>query len=153
MIFFLQQKTAYQIMGGDWSSDVCSSNLMTVRVVKHKKTKKRNIRNWNSRPVLIIITLLQACGRDHRQEYIFTFDYIYKYFWLVWVNVVQRVRRSTAPPVSVLVLSHQQLEPMLQASVHKHETAPSLQLQAQNTNPAGSCERAQTGKWPAVWQA
>src|SRR5213082_4089157 len=27
--FFFKQKTAYEIVSGDWSSDVCSSDLMT----------------------------------------------------------------------------------------------------------------------------
>mgnify|MGYP007004188123 FL=1 len=26
--FFFKQKTAYEIMSGDWSSDVCSSDLL-----------------------------------------------------------------------------------------------------------------------------
>ena len=28
--FFFKQKTAYEIGTGDWSSDVCSSDLLTV---------------------------------------------------------------------------------------------------------------------------
>ena len=27
VIFFFKQKTAYEIIAGDWSSDVCSSDL------------------------------------------------------------------------------------------------------------------------------
>ena len=30
MIFFFKQKTAYEIGTGDWSSDVCSSDLTTI---------------------------------------------------------------------------------------------------------------------------
>ena len=29
--FFFKQKTAYEIVSRDWSSDVCSSDLMIVR--------------------------------------------------------------------------------------------------------------------------
>ena len=29
MIFFFKQKTAYEILTCDWSSDVCSSDLIT----------------------------------------------------------------------------------------------------------------------------
>ncbi len=28
--FFVKQKTAYEILGRDWSSDVCSSDLMKI---------------------------------------------------------------------------------------------------------------------------
>ena len=31
MLFFFKQKTAYEILNGDWSSDVCSSDLMIRR--------------------------------------------------------------------------------------------------------------------------
>ena len=31
MIFFFKQKTAYEIGTGDWSSDVCSSDLLPQR--------------------------------------------------------------------------------------------------------------------------
>src|SRR5213082_1988162 len=30
-VFFFKQKTAYEIVSGDWSSDVCSSDLMIRR--------------------------------------------------------------------------------------------------------------------------
>jgi len=29
--FFFKQKTAYEMISGDWSSDVCSSDLNTAR--------------------------------------------------------------------------------------------------------------------------
>src|ERR671931_2762349 len=31
VFFFFKQKTAYEIVSRDWSSDVCSSDLLTVR--------------------------------------------------------------------------------------------------------------------------
>src|SRR6059036_2018877 len=33
IFFFFKQKTAYEITYGDWSSDVCSSDLLTLREV------------------------------------------------------------------------------------------------------------------------
>ena len=32
-VFFFKQKTAYEIGTGDWSSDVCSSDLVRERLV------------------------------------------------------------------------------------------------------------------------
>src|SRR6187200_3076798 len=31
IVFFFKQKTAYEIVSGDWSSDVCSSDLHALR--------------------------------------------------------------------------------------------------------------------------
>ena len=36
MIFFFKQKTAYEIVSRDWSSDVCSSDLLEHSVPKQK---------------------------------------------------------------------------------------------------------------------
>ncbi len=37
-IFFFKQKTAYEIIAGDWSSDVCSSDLdITRRLIEAAK--------------------------------------------------------------------------------------------------------------------
>ena len=33
MLFFFKQKTAYEITYGDWSSDVCSSDLMPAGII------------------------------------------------------------------------------------------------------------------------
>src|SRR5881398_2564575 len=33
LVFFFKQKTAYEVLSGDWSSDVCSSDLMRLRAV------------------------------------------------------------------------------------------------------------------------
>src|ERR1043166_1011888 len=35
--FFFKQKTAYEIPKRDWSSDVCSSDLVTLRITKQEK--------------------------------------------------------------------------------------------------------------------
>src|SRR5216117_4263547 len=39
VFFFFKQKTAYEIRKGDWSSDVCSSDLVTLDVVDAKTLK------------------------------------------------------------------------------------------------------------------
>ena len=35
VFFFFKQKTAYEIGTGDWSSDVCSSDLGSVQPLRH----------------------------------------------------------------------------------------------------------------------
>src|SRR3546814_2181519 len=40
LFFFFKQKTAYELRISDWSSDVCSSDLI-VRVRRHSATKRR----------------------------------------------------------------------------------------------------------------
>ena len=41
VFFFFKQKTAYEIGTGDWSSDVCSSDLALAIVVGALKTDPR----------------------------------------------------------------------------------------------------------------
>src|SRR3546814_2610497 len=36
IVFFFKQKTAYEMRISDWSSDVCSSDLLKARPPKHK---------------------------------------------------------------------------------------------------------------------
>ena len=38
VVFFFKQKTAYEIGTGDWSSDVCSSDLVLLPLLFHQKT-------------------------------------------------------------------------------------------------------------------
>src|SRR3546814_2040118 len=38
MIFFFKQKTAYEMRISDWSSDVCSSDLMTGAAITRKSS-------------------------------------------------------------------------------------------------------------------
>ncbi len=54
--FFFKQKTAYEILASDWSSDVCSSDLFTPRFFAARATDKpivsvtsvlSNSFNWN----------------------------------------------------------------------------------------------------------
>src|SRR3546814_10465172 len=51
MFFFFKQKTAYDMRISDWSSDVCSSDLMSV--YKH---------------VLVALGLITACGHGQASE-------------------------------------------------------------------------------------
>src|SRR3546814_3972191 len=51
MFFFFKQKTAYDLRISDWSSDVCSSDLMSV--YKH---------------VLVALGLITACGHVQASE-------------------------------------------------------------------------------------
>src|SRR3546814_1351029 len=48
-IFFFKQKTAYEMRISDWSSDVCSSDLLT-----------RNRRGWIAAGLVLTILLLLA---------------------------------------------------------------------------------------------
>src|SRR5213079_3528421 len=56
VFFFFKQKTAYEITTGDWSSDVCSSNLSpTMRefaadpqTTVHPQTVIEHFGSWNS---------------------------------------------------------------------------------------------------------
>ena len=42
LFFFFKQKTAYEILTCDWSSDVCSSDLASIKVFKKKLKDLRN---------------------------------------------------------------------------------------------------------------
>ena len=49
--FFFKQKTAYEVCGRDWSSDVCSSDLTQVMARRFASTCER------SKPVLVSAAL------------------------------------------------------------------------------------------------
>ena len=55
--FFFKQKTAYEIGTGDWSSDVCSSDLGQTADAKAYGEVARKI-NWFATVLIIIDTLL-----------------------------------------------------------------------------------------------
>src|SRR5216117_1553955 len=49
--FFFKQKTAYEIRKGDWSSDVCSSDLLRARArqpASSSATRRRMVSSWSS---------------------------------------------------------------------------------------------------------
>src|SRR5213082_452867 len=41
--FFFKQKTAYEIVSGDWSSDVCSSDLLTYEYIGKRFQDESNL--------------------------------------------------------------------------------------------------------------
>src|SRR5213595_4077740 len=41
--FFFKQKTAYEVTEGDWSSDVCSSDLLNSSHPQSKSRRRRNV--------------------------------------------------------------------------------------------------------------
>ena len=51
MFFFFKQKTAYEIVDCDWSSDVCSSDLGRL-VARRQETTLRSFISWTSSAVL-----------------------------------------------------------------------------------------------------
>ena len=46
VFFFFKQKTAYEIGTGDWSSDVCSSDLAAMRKGQYKNQGRCRNENW-----------------------------------------------------------------------------------------------------------
>src|SRR3546814_13683446 len=49
--FFFKHKTAYEMRSSDWSSDVCSSDLLSIKGVRDSKTfpTKREAVDWANR--------------------------------------------------------------------------------------------------------
>jgi len=47
LFFFFKQKTAYEILDGDWSSDVCSSDLDPFRMTDPDAAATRQSRAIN----------------------------------------------------------------------------------------------------------
>ena len=60
-VFFFRQETAYEVGTGDWSSDVCSSDLA-------------NLVSWKDKPVALSIVQARVVGLAH-----FTAGYIITY--------------------------------------------------------------------------
>src|SRR3546814_1757010 len=58
IVFFFKQKTAYEMRISDWSSDVCSSDLTTLRPIGNSRTPPR----WPpaSRAVILARSLSSA---------------------------------------------------------------------------------------------
>ena len=63
--FFFKQKTAYEIGTGDWSSDVCSSDLIRISMDKHQREirqAKLKSQEFNSRLRDLTIAIRYALG-------------------------------------------------------------------------------------------
>ena len=69
--FFFKQKTAYEMCGRDWSSDVCSSDLNIYLVItsNHLPYNEINICNAIVKPVKLLIrrkiSIHALFSRDH----------------------------------------------------------------------------------------
>ena len=46
LIFFFKQKTAYEMCGRDWSSDVCSSDLISLKETENN-TLQRSVNKYD----------------------------------------------------------------------------------------------------------
>src|SRR5213082_1881552 len=46
LLFFFKQKTAYEIVSGDWSSDVCSSDLTREELESAIRLEMEDISEW-----------------------------------------------------------------------------------------------------------
>src|SRR3546814_18370432 len=51
LFFFFKQKTAYEMRISDWSSDVCSSDLLALSVVEAGSPRSFNARRMRGKPV------------------------------------------------------------------------------------------------------
>ena len=66
VVFFFKQKTAYEMCGRDWSSDVCSSDLDGIHVspdnagIRHREHRRR-IHNH-------IVVVVARCGRSEERR-------------------------------------------------------------------------------------
>ena len=61
VFFFFKQKTAYEIGTGDWSSDVCSSDLLDFQV-------EGDLRRWESMNIKRLMDIGSYRGRRHRAD-------------------------------------------------------------------------------------
>src|SRR3546814_5784439 len=70
LIFFFKQKTAYEMRISDWSSDVCSSDLLSNAGIRARRLQAADIHAWlvlwfNPRPTMLGPTL---DDRERRSE-------------------------------------------------------------------------------------
>src|SRR3546814_2958049 len=102
-IFFFKQKTAYEMRISDWSSDVCSSDLMAFRIILPPLTSEFLGVIKNS-ALASILGLMELTGVARTmQEYTFhAFEafagatLMYCVINIVVVRIMQRVERVTA---------------------------------------------------------
>src|SRR5213079_498401 len=66
--FFFKQKTAYEITTGDWSSDVCSSDLVAGSAFNHSLNKNGRSANAIAAYVWVNINLIPARSRGVNSE-------------------------------------------------------------------------------------
>src|SRR3546814_10373006 len=70
LVFFLKQKTAYEMRISDWSSDVCSSDLTTARSSAGMTTRAPSVSSVTRpvRPLMATIRPVVQIGRASCRE-------------------------------------------------------------------------------------
>ena len=91
IVFFFKQKTAYEIGTGDWSSDVCSSDLRDKWIFNPTLGEK---------PVYIVHLCVLIPGQT-REIYI----YMYIYIYILYIYIYYFLR----PPAITAATSHKYL--------------------------------------------
>src|SRR3546814_12338741 len=72
LFFFFKQKTAYEMRMSDWSSDVCSSDLMTPQGFRRMQEELRRLARVERPKVVEVVSW--AAGNGDRSE---NGDYLY----------------------------------------------------------------------------
>src|SRR3546814_9990186 len=87
LFFFFKQKTAYEMRISDWSSDVCSSDLLSAQVISlalkdipqdrvNKVDRQSELRDWDApHPSLVVdrgilVQIGRASGRERVCQYV-----------------------------------------------------------------------------------
>src|SRR5216110_3660593 len=68
VFFFFKQKTAYEISSRDWSSDVCSSDLVSARVLALGHVGEEHAGELRRRPLLDPLDATQAETEERALE-------------------------------------------------------------------------------------
>src|SRR3546814_12583980 len=70
LFFFFKQKTAYEMRISDWSSDVCSSDLLAVRAGRNNRQDARDPQVFPEAITLIALVREQrlGCGDGDRHQ-------------------------------------------------------------------------------------
>src|SRR3546814_6881759 len=65
VIFFFKQKTAYELRISDWSSDVCSSDLVRVGPVRPRPEQRRQTPHHHGRSTTRSVHRRRPVGETH----------------------------------------------------------------------------------------
>src|SRR3546814_4223119 len=68
LFFFFKQKTAYEMRISDWSSDVCSSDLLALSVVEAGSPRSFNARRMRGKPVRMPYSTQEKFGRSEERR-------------------------------------------------------------------------------------
>src|SRR3546814_5035602 len=61
VLFFFKQKTAYEMRISDWSSDVCSSDLLRAHLVERRELHRTGVLDFDDVPTEL--RLHRQCGQ------------------------------------------------------------------------------------------